>query len=345
MAASRPSSPCSSNGAQHRSGPYGVIDDLRTTSVLSSLSSLFLDEKFSDMTVTCKGCEFKVHRAIVCTQSPFFDKAISNGFKESMTRVIDLPDDDPDIFKLFLQFLYTGNYDDGVIPTYGKPSSVALMRPEEVTRMLSRQPGVRVFKGEATPETPKDDQGTLHETAQTVEEIDSEYLPEEDEPTEPKEEYDEFSGAESEYGSGDFDDDYDYDPNPKITEISKNSFESAMGSIANSHQDLLVSLRLYIMADKYDVPALRLLARDRFYRAAEFQWEFDDSFPDVVDELYSFTPETEVAMREIVCRLVGHRLKNEKVREKMQWVMRKHGDFSVGLINYMIERSSIIEWR
>jgi hypothetical protein len=109
-------------------------------------------------------------------------------------------------------------------------------------------------------------------------------------------------------------------------------------------QDMLLPLRLYIMADQYDVPALRLLARDRFYRAAEMGWEVADDFPDIVDYLYENTPDTEVAMREIVCRLVGSRIQAKQVRVKMDRVMRKHGDFAVGVMNYTWESMDGVEF-
>jgi hypothetical protein len=32
------------------------------------------------MVIRCGGHEFKTHRAIVCTQSPFFNKALTGGF-------------------------------------------------------------------------------------------------------------------------------------------------------------------------------------------------------------------------------------------------------------------------
>jgi hypothetical protein len=95
------------------------------------------------------------------------------------------------------------------------------------------------------------------------------------------------------------------------------------------------------MADKYDVPALKLLARDRFYRTAEVSWTTAECFPDVVDELYSCTPDTDLAMREIVCRLVGNSVHNNEARERMEPVMRKHGDFAVGVMNYTLHFSKL----
>ena len=47
------------------------------------LRSLLHSGEFSDMTVSCGNRDFKVHRAIVCPQSPFFEAALKDGFKVS----------------------------------------------------------------------------------------------------------------------------------------------------------------------------------------------------------------------------------------------------------------------
>jgi hypothetical protein len=109
-----------------------------------------------------------------------------------------------------------------------------------------------------------------------------------------------------------------------------------------TRHSLFLPLRLYVMADKFDVPAFKLLARDRFYRVAELSWMEDESFPAVVDELYSCTPATDVAMREMVCRLVGYNIVINEQRARLEEVMKKHGDFAVGVMDNMIEAAKHI---
>jgi hypothetical protein len=100
---------------------------------------------------------------------------------------------------------------------------------------------------------------------------------------------------------------------------------------------LFVSLRVYLMADRYGVPPLKLLALDRFYRTAECFWMSFEDFPSVVDEIYTSTPDTDIAMREIVCRLVANDYWNKDAQERMSPIMRKHGDFAVGVLHYMMK--------
>ncbi|KAK4118152.1 hypothetical protein N657DRAFT_407189 [Parathielavia appendiculata] len=62
-----------------------------------------------------------------------------------------------------------------------------------------------------------------------------------------------------------------------------------------------------------------------------------NSFPAVVDELCTWTPDTDVALCKDVCRLAGLRIKEDELRERTDWVLKKHGDFVVGVMNAMIE--------
>lgn len=54
---------------------------------------LFLKEQYSDMIISCRGLEFKVHRAIICPQSSFFEAAANGNFSVSILRsMVQIPD-------------------------------------------------------------------------------------------------------------------------------------------------------------------------------------------------------------------------------------------------------------
>ncbi|KAL2150556.1 hypothetical protein VTH82DRAFT_7119 [Thermothelomyces myriococcoides] len=377
--ASRLGSRPSSAGAQYRDSDLDTIENVCTTSIYHALSGLLTSGKFSDMTVLCGGRTFKVHRAIVCTQSPFFDKAITGGFAESTTNVVELPDDDPYIFERFLQFLYTGNYNDESSTAWSKQTEVSMMAVDEVDELLKENPGVAIPGMPGTPRLenvmpslpPRENAGTTGATAPPPSEEggndnddagdgsylpegeeeennddndteDGSYWPEEDsngdivDPEEPEEEYNEFGAQSSEANVS--------EGGGQNTNQQEDKHESEDEKVFNHRQDhlrsgkdLFLSLRVYVMADKFGVPTLKLLARDRFYRAAELSWTKCERFPEVVDELYTTTPETDVAMREIVCRLVGFNIMDDEQRARMEPVMRKHGDFAVGAMNYFLQ--------
>jgi hypothetical protein len=63
------------------------IDEAVTimAAIHDALAALHGDEKYADLTVTCGDHIFKLHRAVICPQSPFFEKACSGGFMVGLT--------------------------------------------------------------------------------------------------------------------------------------------------------------------------------------------------------------------------------------------------------------------
>ena len=83
-------------------------------SLTEGVRSLFGSEKYSDLTVTTQDRSFKVHKAIVCSQSRVLAAMCDSGFKESSTSILRLEHDDPVTVERMLKFLYIGNYDYGI---------------------------------------------------------------------------------------------------------------------------------------------------------------------------------------------------------------------------------------
>ncbi|OJI97995.1 hypothetical protein ASPVEDRAFT_147284 [Aspergillus versicolor CBS 583.65] len=80
--------------------------------IQTTMKDLFLHSQFSDMTVTCQGFTFKVHRSILCTQSDFFKAAMNGNFKEGKGLTVDLPKDDLETIERVLSFLYFNYYSE-----------------------------------------------------------------------------------------------------------------------------------------------------------------------------------------------------------------------------------------
>ena len=49
---------------------------------------------------------FTVHKNLICASSPFFERAMSGEWAESATQTIEMPDDEPGIFALYIYWLY-----------------------------------------------------------------------------------------------------------------------------------------------------------------------------------------------------------------------------------------------
>jgi hypothetical protein len=51
---------------------------------------------------------FGVHETLIINRSLFFKKAISGSWREAEDREVALPDDEPEVFALYIHYLYTG---------------------------------------------------------------------------------------------------------------------------------------------------------------------------------------------------------------------------------------------
>lgn len=113
--------------------PVSLARRCQSTSVLLlnysrailTIDSLLKEGKYSDLTITCGDDSYAVHKAIVCSRSPFFAACCDGDFKvgystssqvlahclqEAKSGVVDLPDDDPLAVKMMIRYLYTGTY-------------------------------------------------------------------------------------------------------------------------------------------------------------------------------------------------------------------------------------------
>ncbi|KAL2158847.1 hypothetical protein VTH06DRAFT_4039 [Thermothelomyces fergusii] len=78
--------------------------------LIKSLKGLYSSGEHSDLVISCQGKEYRVHKAIVCPRSDFFSTACRSDFKEAQEGKIDLPDDDPELVRIMIYYLYHLDY-------------------------------------------------------------------------------------------------------------------------------------------------------------------------------------------------------------------------------------------
>ncbi|RGP78990.1 protein roadkill [Fusarium longipes] len=79
---------------------------------LSSLKGYFNNDALSDLTITCDGEEFKVHRLILSGHSTYFAKCLRGEWKESSEGRVNIEDFDASVVEAMLRFMYSFDYDD-----------------------------------------------------------------------------------------------------------------------------------------------------------------------------------------------------------------------------------------
>ncbi|KAJ3643696.1 hypothetical protein Zmor_026392 [Zophobas morio] len=81
-----------------------------TTKLVKDISSLFLSEKFSDVTLILDNERFFAHKVILAARSSYFADLLYDGKQEIEQSELTISlDTSPDAFRSVLQFLYTGS--------------------------------------------------------------------------------------------------------------------------------------------------------------------------------------------------------------------------------------------
>ena len=80
--------------------------------VALGMKNMFTDTLFTDLTIKCGGEEFKVHKAVLASQSPVFRRMLESDMKEQRTNVIEISDTDPQVISNLLAYLYSDDAPD-----------------------------------------------------------------------------------------------------------------------------------------------------------------------------------------------------------------------------------------
>lgn len=255
---------------------------------------LLFNEKWSDFTAVCGEERIPLHRAVVCSQSKFFEKVSESGFVESQTKEVNLPEDDPNTFKAFLTYLYTGNYDN-----------------EPYTSIMAKAVAAKVPSWEideiGTGPSQETRMTSPAELKRALEELQVEsYKILENVPTSTGSIHVHYALRKADLE----------DPAEYLTIVRQ------------LIQSFYTAVEIYSLADKYMVDRLRLLARNRFSRiginlvteaarrtkrkmknpddrgADYITDELWEAVAEGVDAWYSSTPEDPI-VRQIPCMLLG----------------------------------------
>ncbi|KAJ4269784.1 hypothetical protein NW762_001453 [Fusarium torreyae] len=108
--------------------------------------------------------------------------------------------------------------------------------------------------------------------------------------------------------------------------------------------EITLALNIYLMADNLEVPALKLLARDRFYTAAKEHWvtrSWKDSiweetqvFEEVVLEVFISTRPGDTVLWKALCKLIAIKEEDDMMKKRMDQVMKEHVELAEGVLAY-----------
>jgi hypothetical protein len=88
----------------------------------------------------------------------------------------------------------------------------------------------------------------------------------------------------------------------------------ASGNDQTVFSPMVFNVKVYTIAEKYDIHALKSQAKEKFEEAVSVCWSLDD-FPHAIAEIYSFTPSHDHGLRDFVvetcCKHINELLEKE----------------------------------
>jgi hypothetical protein len=253
-------------------------------SIILTHSRLLTSGAYSDLTITCGSDTYKVHKNIVCERAEFFARAVNFGgevsrlpqhvgdprnvradtAKEAQTGIIDLPEDEPEVVKLLVQYLYEGEYDPP-LPLNGEKDT-------NTTRTLLPARPTHTLRGSAY------NYNFPHSCVECYQYGGSTGTKAYVCPHH-------ICGTSCNFDCQDF-----------------NCLECTikpLPAISGGPEQLLDHAKMYEMGEKYNVDGLKDLAREKFGRSCKHFWD-DPVFAIAANHAFSTTVEEDTGLRRIV---------------------------------------------
>ena len=95
-----------------RTQPLSLATEVPEPTMSKDMQMLLEGCQCSDVTFMVQDEEIQAHSQVLCARSEVFSKQLTGGMRESISKVIVIPDCDVATFRAFLQFLYTDRLPD-----------------------------------------------------------------------------------------------------------------------------------------------------------------------------------------------------------------------------------------
>lgn len=121
----------------------------------------------------------------------------------------------------------------------------------------------------------------------------------------------------------------------------ENEYDSS-GHSEERISPMLFNVRVYGVADKYGVRALKDLSKEKFDHATRICWSMDD-FPHVITHVYS-TSECE-ELRDTIARISHDNIEALLKKDKFWQVLRETSGFAADIVQLMVNTTDLCQYR
>lgn len=131
------------------------------------------------------------------------------------------------------------------------------------------------------------------------------------------------------------------DISPK--QIQDNQLQLAMvnSSISDTAPSpLLMHAKVYVMAEKYDVPALKALSKEKYEAAASTAWD-DIIFTESLKLIYEETPDSDTLFRDVAAKAAAAHLAKLVDRVEFEELCKINGEIGFDILNASLSSRSL----
>ncbi|KAK5123686.1 hypothetical protein LTR85_002322 [Meristemomyces frigidus] len=266
------------------------MGDKPRSELFNALHSLYQSRDFSDLIIFAQdGARHPVHKAILCPRSQFFHAAVKERrWREGNEGHITLPEDDPEVVRLLIEYFYLLDYDPVVsapkdreeVSPHGDGSDTMSIRTEagQYGHVYGTS-AVSAFGGPAHPDSPystvfaRRDRGNSSLTVHAM----------------PGNDFSPFGRQ-----------------GPARRKTSRSMMSSAPdpSPLATSEPNLTLHAKIYAAADRYGVGGLKALALDKFKIQLTRHWDSHE-FAESIHVVYNTTPSSDKDLREAIADTLG----------------------------------------
>ncbi|KAK7727947.1 BTB/POZ domain-containing protein 19 [Diaporthe eres] len=280
-----------------------------------SLAQFYRNGEYSDLKVVSNGFECRVHKIIICSESSVIkDLCRRLGRDESL----NLNKYGSRTVRRILDFCYRRTYSDGEYPETVAPFLLS-MTAADVRRALE------------APLAVVNDVVDLESTGHCTQREE----PKEDEEVEDQDEY--LSDNCENYDSSD--DDFEpLDDEDSLVGVPVERQDPATPARPPYTISLFANFEVYIAAKELQIPALQLLARERFTHTLRAHWDRFAHLDSLIEVVYLRTNHDD-PLRALICRIVaaGYDGKYGMVlKDRVRRFMLRNGEFATDVLDTVL---------
>ncbi|TGO44400.1 hypothetical protein BCON_0526g00050 [Botryotinia convoluta] len=279
-----------------------------TSDALDAIKALYDTGKYADMKIRCEDKVFDVHRAVVCIRSPVIAAAMDDDrWEEAAKGEYHMSDEELPIVEAMINYLYCGSYDDQVaLGSEASDDDSQVEPPSSPPKQVT--------------ETIVDPWSQQREVRRLA-----------------------FGG----FGGSGQNPAFGFGQNTAFghnTAFGQNTgFGQAAPQVAplTKPSSLLFNAKVYIIADKYMIPALKSQAHEKFTKSLREHWNTPE-FTAGAEFLWENTPGSDVLLRRALVTTAATHINVLLDRGEFVEFMSEYGDFAVGVMKRMNGRDDSV---